>query len=104
MTTSSAKSDNQWQRVVHRVTTSGATSDNECQRVTIPANFTFFSNKRGAYYYPVDTGRKLNVRKTFRRCPGRLLNVVLCTLNSSPVSTGNVALKMMSSYRAPSGV
>ena len=34
---------------------------------------TFYAN-------PVDTGRKLNVYKTFRRRPGRLLNV-LCTLN-----------------------
>ena len=37
--------------------------------------------------YPVDTGRKLNVHKTFRRRPGRLLNV-LCTFNLRPVSTG----------------
>ena len=29
---------------------------------------------------PVDTGRKLNVHKTFRRRPGRLLNI-LCTFN-----------------------
>ena len=36
---------------------------------------------------PVDTGRKLNVHKTFRRRPGRLLNI-LCTLNLRPVSTG----------------
>ena len=36
---------------------------------------------------PVDTGRKLNVHKTFRRRPGRLLNV-LCTFNVRPVSTG----------------
>ena len=36
---------------------------------------------------PVDTGRKLNVHKTFRRRPGRLLNV-LCTFNLRPVSTG----------------
>ena len=38
--------------------------------------------------YPVDTGRKLNVHKTFRRRPGRILNV-LCTFNLRPVSTGN---------------
>ena len=38
-------------------------------------------------HYPVDTGRKLNVHKTFRRRPGRLLNV-LCTFNLRPVSTG----------------
>ena len=37
--------------------------------------------------YPVDTGRKLNVHKTFGRRPGRLLNV-LCTFNLRPVSMG----------------
>ena len=36
---------------------------------------------------PVDTGRKLNVHNTFKRCPGRLLNV-LCTFNLRSVSTG----------------
>ena len=36
---------------------------------------------------PVGTGRKLNAHKTFRRRPGRLLNV-LCTFNLRPVSTG----------------
>ena len=35
---------------------------------------------------PIDTGRKLNVHKTFRRRPGCLLNV-LCTFNLRPVST-----------------
>ena len=34
----------------------------------------------------VDTERKLNVHKTFRRHPGHLLNV-LCTFNLRPVST-----------------
>ena len=34
----------------------------------------------------MDTGRKFNVHKTFRRYPGRLLNV-LCTFNLRPVST-----------------
>ena len=38
--------------------------------------------------YPVDTGRKLNVHKTFGRRPGRLLNV-LCTFNLRPLSTGH---------------
>ena len=37
--------------------------------------------------FPVDTGRKLNVHKTFRRRPGRLRNV-LCTFNLRPMSTG----------------
>ena len=36
---------------------------------------------------PVDTGRKLNVHKTFRRPPELLLNV-LCTFNLRPVSIG----------------
>ena len=36
---------------------------------------------------PVDTGRKLNVDKTFRNCPERLLNV-LNTFNLRPVSAG----------------
>ena len=35
---------------------------------------------------PVDTGRKLNVHKTFKRRPRRLLNV-FCTFNLRPVST-----------------
>ena len=42
---------------------------------------------------PVDTGRKLNVHKTFRRRPGRLLNVV-CTFNLRPVSTGLVWIEV----------
>ena len=45
--------------------------------------------------YQVDTGRKLNVHKTFRRRPGRLLNV-LFTFNLRPVSTG-----CTSSYELP---
>ena len=39
--------------------------------------------------FPLDIGRKLNVYKTFRRCPGRLLNV-LCTFNLRSVSKGLV--------------
>ena len=38
---------------------------------------------------PVDTGRKLNVHKTFRRRPGHLLNVVR-TFNLRPVSADMV--------------
>ena len=40
------------------------------------------------YASPVDTGRKLNVHKTFRRRPGHLLNV-LYTFNLRSVSTGS---------------
>ena len=40
---------------------------------------------------PADTGRKLNVHKTFRRRPRRLLNV-LCMFNLRPVSTGMYAI------------
>ena len=47
------------------------------------------SNCRTQSAFPVDTGRKLNVHKTFRRRPGRLLSV-LCTFNLRPVSTGLV--------------
>ena len=36
----------------------------------------------------MDTGRKLNVHKLFRRRPGRLLNA-LCTFNLRPASTGH---------------
>ena len=36
---------------------------------------------------PIDIGCKLNLHKTFRRLPGRLLKV-LCTFNLRPVSTG----------------
>ena len=35
----------------------------------------------------LDTGRKWNLHKTFRRLPGRLLNVS-CTFNLRPVSNG----------------
>ena len=45
-------------------------------------------------YFPADRGRKWNVRKTFRRRPRRLLNV-LCTFNLGPVSTGLVDKTLM---------
>ena len=41
--------------------------------------------------HPVDTGRKLNVYKTFRRRPESLLNV-LCTFDLRAVSTGQVTM------------
>ena len=45
------------------------------------------SSKIGQGQDPVDTENKLNVHKTFRRRPGRLLNV-LCTFKLRRVSTG----------------
>ena len=39
------------------------------------------------HFIPVATGRKLNVNKTFRRRPARLLNI-LSTFNLCHVSTG----------------
>ena len=36
---------------------------------------------------PLSTGRRLNVHKTIRRRPGRLLNI-LCTFNLYPVFKG----------------
>ena len=49
-----------------------------------------FSKRISAWVWHlfVDTGRKLNVHKTFRRRPGRLLNV-LCTFDLCHVSTGS---------------
>ena len=49
--------------------------------------YTYCPTFREVKAIPVDTGRKLNVHKTFRRRPGRLLNV-LCTFNLRPVSAG----------------
>ena len=46
--------------------------------------------------YPADTGRSLNVHKTFRRLSGRLQNV-LCTFNLHPVSTGCLVNKLTQS-------
>ena len=51
---------------------------------------TIFSN------VPLDTGRKLNVRKMFRRPPGHLWNL-LCTFNLRPMSRG-LLLEIMSHY------
>ena len=43
--------------------------------------------KRRRFNYLVDTGRKLNVHKKFRRRPGRHQKV-LCTFNLRSLSTG----------------
>ena len=40
---------------------------------------------------PVDTGRKLNVHKMFRRRPGR--PEPLCTFNLRPASTVKISFK-----------
>ena len=52
----------------------------------------YIANFKSFCVIPVDTGRKLNVHKKFRRRPGRLLNV-LCTFNLRPVSTGILCIK-----------
>ena len=52
--------------------------------VTILPHTIIFKRRK---LIPVDTERKLNVHKTLRRRPERLLNV-LCTFNLRPVSTG----------------
>ena len=46
-----------------------------------------------AIFSLVDTGRKLNVHKTFKRRHGYLLSV-LCTFNLRPVSTGSDLLDL----------
>ena len=48
---------------------------------------------------PVDTGCKLNVHKTFRRRPWRLLNV-LCTFNLRLVSMGKYYMRFSSSQKS----
>ena len=45
----------------------------------------YFSLQSVSIQRTLGTGRKLNVLKTFKRCPGRLLNV-LCTFSLHPVS------------------
>ena len=55
--------------------------------------FRFFSDASFGPY-SLDTGRKLNAHKTFRRRPKGFLNV-LCTFNLRPVSTGYQVSLMM---------
>ena len=50
---------------------------------------TGYTGQRVYSTYSVDTGRKLNVHKTFRRRPRRVLNV-LRTFNLRPVPTGYI--------------
>ena len=50
--------------------------------------------------FPVDAGRTLNVRKTFRRRPGRLLSV-LCTFNLRFVSMGLLAKSFSMTVNEP---
>ena len=67
------------------------------KRIKNHESFCFGKIKRGQFYstnlstlssHPVDTRRKLNVHKAFRRRPGRLLNV-LRTFNLRFVSIGH---------------
>ena len=53
----------------------------------LPNSGTKFVLSGPSIYSLRDTERKLNKYKTFRRHPGRLLNV-LCTFNLRPVSAG----------------
>ena len=46
---------------------------------------------------PVDTGHKLRIRKTFRRRPGRLLNI-LCTFSLRLESAGILVLRIPLDY------
>ena len=55
----------------------------------------FVSEKWSQSDHPTDTGRKLNVFKTFRRRSGHLLNV-FSTFNLRPVSTGQLFFKDVS--------
>ena len=84
-----------------------------CRRFQIKTPFTFWDKRTWDIWkvclqtfinihYPVDTWLKLNVHKTFRRCPGRLLNV-LCAFNLCPVFTGT-SLQYLASKEFPLGV
>ena len=59
---------------------------NLCQLISKLKVPTQIYSSLWCWFYPADTGRKLNVHKTFRRRHGHLLNV-LCTFNLGPVST-----------------
>ena len=59
--------------------------ESNCNYVKMVCFFWYLQCSK-IYVNPVDTGRKLNVHKTFRRRPGRLLNV-LCKFNLRLVST-----------------
>ena len=63
----------------------------------------FISNVHHYITFPVDTGRKLNVHKTFRGRPGRLLNVI-CTFNLRPVSTWICANSILHLFRQMCGI
>ena len=61
--------------------------------------FIMFSSKKYDIFWkkkqknnPIDTGSKLNVHKTFRKRPGRLLKV-LCAFSLRPVSTGFIVTR-----------
>ena len=64
---------------------------NSCTKSQIPIPSCLFLLSSSLFLalrllnYPVNTRRKLNVHKTFRRRPGRLLNF-FCTFNLRPVS------------------
>ena len=62
-----------------------------------PEKFSCNSLTNLQVFDPVDTVRKLNVQNSFRRRPGRLLNV-LCTFNFRPVSTGIMIHSLTTSH------
>ena len=58
--------------------------------MTISINLSLYKgsdNNLNDLINPVDTGRKLNEHKTFRRRPGRLLNILI-TFNLRPCVYG----------------
>ena len=70
----------------HRRSPSNFKNFSEHSQETFPVEWVFSIVTSG--FSSVDTGRKLNVHKMFRRCPWRLLNV-LCTFSLRPLSTGS---------------
>ena len=66
------------------------------------ANIGFWQGHKCIFVKSValDTGRKFNVHKTFRRRPGRSLNV-LCTFNLHPVPRGVLSTKNQRKHLGP---
>ena len=75
--------------------------DRNCHKYYTPVIYGYFFHRCHVIWhncsYPIDTGRKLNLHKTFRRRPGRLLNV-LYTFSLRPVSTGYCRVFEIMSY------
>ena len=67
-------------------------------RLVVPASLDIYQNLDESRGFPLDTGLALNVHKSFKRRPGRLLNV-LSTFNLPTVSRGLQNEKYTAEFR-----